>query len=407
MQSKKNLLVCMPDFPFPARKNGISIRYYPILEHAAKKFNIHLLIIAEGKVGQEAILEAKQFCEKISVHTRTPKNVSTFKKLTYRTKSLIPYTLPFDLIRYDEKDIETFIAQETKNTIYDNALCVLLSYQHLVKKVVQANRYVIDFIDSPYSTSFRKKGRSLLKAYDSFLLKLWERKTINALDYACYVSPLDRKLGAGINLNEEKIGVIPNGLYLNDFSEEKIDFGCNTIGYLGHMGYPPNIKAALRLYSIFKTHCLKLPNTKLVIIGRDPSPEITALAADKNVIITGTVENIWPYINGVDLFVFPMEIGSGQQNKLLEAMAAGIPVISTELGNSGIGATHNEEIIIANSNQEIGNSMVSLLQDNQRRQRIGITGKKFITENYYWPSILNIIDTKLLRTNHTNPNYPI
>ncbi len=396
MINKKKLLVCMPDFPFPARKNGISIRYYPILEELAKTFNIHLLVIAEGKVDQDGIQQAKEFCDKVSVYTRQPHPVSKLRKLTTRIKAFIPYQIPFDLIRYDEQLIANYIAQETRTATYDHALCVLLPYQHLIKKIVRAKRYVLDLIDSPYSTSMRTRGNSLIKHYDAQMMKLWERKTLKATNYACYVSPLDRKLGAGENIDENKIGVIPNGLFLQDFSTDKVDYGCNTIGYLGHMGYPPNIKAALRLYAIFKARHKQLPNTKLVIIGRDPAPEINALAKDPDVIVTGTVNNIWPYINGVNLFAFPMEIGSGQQNKLLEAMGAGKPVVSSALGNSGIGARDRHDIIEANSNDEIGDAIVLLANDPRYATEVGAAAKHFIERTYSWPSIFTQIHRQLL-----------
>lgn len=398
MTDKKNLLVCMPDFPFPARKNGISIRYYPILEQAAKKFNIHLLIIAEGHVGEDGIQQAKVFCERVSVYVRQPQKVSKFKKLITRIKAFIPYTLPFDLIRYDEQQIANFIAEETKGTTYDNALCVLLPYQHLVTKLVRAKRRSLDLIDSPYSTSLRTKGNSMIKAYDAWMMKLWERKSLQTLDYACYVSPLDRKIGAGSKCDGNRIGVIPNGLFLQDYNDGVINYGCKTIGYLGHMGYPPNIRAALRLYSIFKARRKELANSKLVIIGRDPAPEIMALGEDENVIVTGTVDNIWPYINGVDVFSFPMEIGSGQQNKLLETMGAAKPVISSALGNSGIGAKDRHDIIEANSDQDIGDALVLLVNAPEQAEKMGAAAKAFIDRTYSWPSIFDKIDTQLLNT---------
>lgn len=396
MAQKKNLLVCMPDFPFPARKNGISIRYYPILEQAAKTFNIHLLIIADGHVSEEGIQQAKGVCNKVSVYARQPHTVSKLRKLFTRIKAFIPYSLPFDLIRYDEQLIANFIAQETQGATYDNALCVLLSYQHLVKKIVRSNRYTLDLIDSPYATSLRTRGRSPIKSYDAFMMKLWERKTLESIDYACYVSPLDRKLGAGNYVDENKVGVIPNGLFLQDHSDEKINYGCNTIGYLGHMGYRPNIRAALRLYAIFKSHRDKLPNTKLVIIGRNPAPEIATLTEDPDVIVTGTVENIWPYVNGIDLFAFPMEIGSGQQNKLLEAMGAGKAVVSSRLGNSGIGAKNQDEIIEADSDGDIGSALVLLTNNKDRAKQIGSNAKSFIDRAYSWPSIFVKIEAQLL-----------
>lgn len=395
MSNKKNLLVCIPDFPFPPRKNGVSIRYYPILEHAAKAFNIHLIAITNSAPEPSHLEAANNICSKVSVFTRKPESVSRFKKIKARLKSLIPTQTPFDYVHYDEKKIADFIKNETAGTVYEVALSVLITHQKWVKKYATAKRHTLDVIDSPYSTRLRAQKPGLLNRYDSWLIRKWEQRTISSCDYACYISPLDRSIAFG-DLSATNVGIIPNGLYLQDHSAEKKDFGGATIGYLGNMAYPPNIRAALRLYSIFKSQRSKLPNTKLVIIGRDPAPEVAALAHDPDVIVTGTVENIWPYVNGVDVFAFPMEIGSGQQNKLLEAMGAGKAVISSTLGNSGIGAKNQQEIIEADSDEDIGNALVLLTCNKVHAQQLGINAKNFIDQTYSWPSIFVKIESQLL-----------
>lgn len=400
---KKSLLVCMPDLPFPARRNGISIRYYPILAHASTIFDIHLLVISNGD-GHSALDiagldEANKICTKVSIYYRQQKKISYYTKLSTRIKTLLPGATPFTEHRYDEAEIAQFVAHKTKGQIFDVALCVLIPYQHLVKKIVAAKRYALDVIDSPYSTTARTAGHSPLKHYDAWMVKLWERRILKAVDCACYISPLDRLLGAGKNVDEKKVAIIPNGLFLQDYTEAREIYNCNTIGYLGHMGYPPNIKAALRLYAIFQMRKKELPNTKLVIIGRDPAPSINALRQDPDVIITGTVDNIWPYVNAIDLFAFPMEIGSGQQNKLLEAMGAGKLVISSTLGNSGIGAHDLEEIIEANSDVDIGDALVRFTKERELASAIGARAKQFIDRTYSWTSILNKIDTHFFNTN--------
>jgi glycosyltransferase involved in cell wall biosynthesis len=400
---KKTLLLCMPDIPFPARKNGISIRYYPIIEHMQQSFDIHLVVITNGKgdteIDQAGLTEAQGFCSLISIYRRLPKKLSPIYKLYTRLKTCIPGGVPYPEFRYDYDEISNFIKHETDGRNYDVALCVLIPYLPLVKKWVSAKKYSLDVIDSPHSTYVRKAGKSLIGNYDAWMVMRWERKLLKLAESTCYISALDRKLGAGDSADTTKIAVIPNGLFLHDHTDEKVDYPCDTVGYLGHMGYPPNIKAALRLYNIFIARKQDLPNTKLVIIGRDPAPEILALADDPDVVVTGTVNNIWPYVNAVDIFVFPMEIGSGQQNKLLEAMGAGKLVITSALGNSGIGAQSPQELIVANTDPDIGNALVEFSGDHQRIQEIGQRAKAFIIKTYSWNSIFGEFDRHLLDIN--------
>lgn len=400
---KKTLLLCMPDIPFPARKNGISIRYYPIIEHIRQHFDIHLVVISNDRgdteIDQAGITEANEFCLQVSIYRRSSKQMSTGYKILTRLKTFIPGATPYPEFRYDYEEISRFVKEETADRTYDVALCVLIPYLPLIKKWVSAKRYSLDVIDSPYSTYARKTGKSLIGKYDAWMVKRWERRLLRQVENACYISRLDRKLGAGDLVDENKIKVIPNGLFLQDHTEEKINYPFSTIGYLGHMGYPPNIKAALRLYNIFVSRKNELPNTKLVIIGRDPTPEILALTDDPDVIVTGTVNNIWPHINAVDIFAFPMEIGSGQQNKLLEAMGAGKLVITSALGNSGIGAQSPQELIVANTDADIGDALVKFNGDHQRIQEIGQRAKAFITKTYSWESIFGEFDRHLLDIN--------
>lgn len=400
MMNRKTLLICMPDVPFPARKNGISIRYFPIIKHASNHYDVHLLVIANGdgsaEIDSSGLAEAKQYCKEVSVHYRKVKKISLLYKLYTRLKTFLPTATPFPEFRYDQDDIAHFIQHATAAKTYDVALCVLIPYQPLVKSLVSAHQYSLDVIDSPYSTSLRNAGNSIIKNYDAWMVKRWERRVLRSVDRACYISPLDRLLGAGDKIDTNKIAVIPNGLFLQDHTSDSIAYGCNTIGYLGHMGYPPNIKAALRLYDIFCARKNELPNTKLIIIGRDPAPEILALGRNPDVVITGTVDNIWPYVNAVDIFAFPMEIGSGQQNKLLEAMGAGKLVISSALGNSGVGARNQHELIEADSDQGIGDALVHYIGNPSLAHAIGQRAQEFINRTYAWDSILKRIDQHLL-----------
>jgi polysaccharide biosynthesis protein PslH len=161
------------------------------------------------------------------------------------------------------------------------------------------------------------------------------------------------------------------------------------------MGYPPNIRAAKRLFKILKLAQKSIPELMLVIVGRDPSAEILELENDSSVLVTGSVDNIWPYVKAIDLMVFPMETGSGQQNKLLESMAVGKPVISSALGNSGVGATHGKNIIIADSDEEFAQAICTLTQNPEQKEDLGAQAEQFVHSKYSWPSIFKQLEKSI------------
>ncbi len=391
---KPKLLLCLEDFPFPARRNGFSIRYFPIIEHFSRKFDIDIFAIVPVTPSEDEIVSAKNFCEKVTIYQRVKCRVGLPRKIATRIVSLLPFAKPYDCVRYDQRYIEQAFIQDHSGVQYDLTVCTSISLSLIVRKFGSTKRLSIDVIDSPYLLKLRP-AVTLLQKYDAFMIKLWERRSVAKADCAAYISPLDRELGGGKQCDQNKVLVIPNGVYLKDSSSEVVNFHGPTIGYLGHMAYPPNIQAAKTLHRIFAKISVVRPDVKLVIVGRDPAPEIVSLGATPNVIVTGTVENIWPYVNGIDLFVFPMDTGSGQQNKLLEAMAAAKPVISTQLGNSGVGAVHGESLIIADTEDVIAENILKLMDSAAERERIGRNGLMFVRETYSWASVFKQFENSL------------
>ncbi len=399
---KKKLFICMSDIPYPPRKHGLSIRYYPILEHASRTFAIHLALISNEDINAEHVAELQKFCQKISIHRRKPTKPSFLKKILARVKSLTFFGKPYILVRYDEQEIIRFIKNETGGETYDIALNVSIANADLVRTQVKHKKYSLDLIDSLYSYFARSPKRSLLDYIDILTIRRWEQNQIRLANTACYISPLDRSVATGSLFDNEKLPVIPNGYFSDDYVTQRHNYGSFCLGFIGNMSYPPNIQAALRLAKIFRALVEKNKlDWTLALIGRLPSPEITALAQHQQILVTGTVDNIWPYVNGVDVFVFPMEIGSGQQNKLLEAMCAAKPIITTPLANSGIGALNEHHVIESVSDEELTGAILQLANNPQERDRLGAAAKEFVTERYSWQGIFKLLDKTLLHPSET------
>jgi glycosyltransferase involved in cell wall biosynthesis len=160
-----------------------------------------------------------------------------------------------------------------------------------------------------------------------------------------------------------------------------------TIGFLGHMGYPPNISAVLRLHDrLFLPMKKEIPELRLKIIGHWPGSEIRALESD-DVEVTGTVESIWPHLAEVNVMVFPMEIGGGLQNKILESLAADRAVVTTSISAIGCGEKGLEYLVVADTDEDLRAATLALLRDSSRRSEAVGKGRELL-RFFDWDEIL-------------------
>jgi len=122
----------------------------------------------------------------------------------------------------------------------------------------------------------------------------------------------------------------------------------------------------------------------LTIVGGSPSEEVRRLALDQGIRVTGYVEDLLPYYLKSDVSIAPMRIAGGVQCKILDAMAAGLPVVTSSQGNEGIGARPEKEIIVADSPNDFAERTVELLQDGYLRKTISQRGLDFLRSNFSW-----------------------
>jgi glycosyltransferase involved in cell wall biosynthesis len=160
------------------------------------------------------------------------------------------------------------------------------------------------------------------------------------------------------------------------------------------MSIPHNIDAA-RFFAIeiFPVIQKSFPESKFIIAGAEPSPSILKLSSLPNIKVLGYVDDLNYELNRSQIFVAPLRFAAGVQNKALEAMAAGIPVITTKIVNEGIGAKEDEEIIIAETPDEYNKQISRLFLDETLRRKIGLAGKNFVLNKFSWDIVLQRINT--------------
>jgi glycosyltransferase involved in cell wall biosynthesis len=161
------------------------------------------------------------------------------------------------------------------------------------------------------------------------------------------------------------------------------------IGFLGSMDWMPNIECVHHFVrDILPAILARFPQARLLVIGRDPAPSLRRLAAENDrVILTGTVEDVRPHLDRCEVLVVPLRSGGGTRIKIFEAMAQGVPVVSTTIGAEGLPVPDGEAILIADDPAEFADAVVTLLDTPDRRERLAEQARALMMDEYSWATV--------------------
>jgi glycosyltransferase involved in cell wall biosynthesis len=212
-----------------------------------------------------------------------------------------------------------------------------------------------------------------------------------------------RNAGPGV---AKRFEVVPNGVDLGYFTPPDAPRQPMTLVITGKMSYHANATAAVRFVEdVMPCVWAKLPDARLMIVGKDPPQEVVRLqgasgakALDSRhappvhgdatrVVVTGTVDDIRPFLQGAALAIAPIQYGVGIQNKVLEALACGTPVVATPQAVSGLSARDGEDLVVGRSPEGLAAAIVLLLEDPDRRRRIGEAGRTYVERQHNWRQI--------------------
>jgi glycosyltransferase involved in cell wall biosynthesis len=126
------------------------------------------------------------------------------------------------------------------------------------------------------------------------------------------------------------------------------------------------------------------PDLVFTIVGRDPAPAVRQLASISGVEVTGSVQNVRPYYREAIAAVVPLKVGGGSRLKILEAMAAGVPVVSTTRGAEGLHVRNGENILLVDATKQLAEPIMNVIDKQELRQRLTAGGRALVSERYDW-----------------------
>lgn len=209
-------------------------------------------------------------------------------------------------------------------------------------------------------------------------------------DHVLVTSPVDKVALESLTLRPSPISVVPNGVDLNYFSPCNEPRESGTLVFSGKMSYHANVTAALYLVNnIMPAVWARKPAVKLWIVGKDPAPDVQALATRHpgNVIVTGSVPDMRTYLRKASVAVVPVVYGAGIQNKVLEAMACGAPVVTSDKTTGSLQPGYEDALRVAKDTESFALSALNLLDDANERARLSRAGRRYVEAHHDWSVI--------------------
>lgn len=395
------ILLLTPQLPYPAHQ-GTTLRNFNIIRGLAARHEITLLSFRE-RAGDEAVPGAlDELCKRVvtvpqphdrSAATRLWQMVITdqpdmaLRLRSHHFEIVLRRLLSddqFDIIQVEGIELAWIIPVLRASTIGQK----IVFDAHNAEAYLQQRAYEAD------ARSLRRLPAALYSRVQTRRLLQYERWALRQVDWITAVSENDRRVLAA-QIGDAAISVIPNCIDVADYGRKAEFFaaqeGDSLLAYdlvfTGKMDYRPNVDAVLWFAREVWPHILeKRPQTTWAIVGQKPHKRLAVLQDVPGITLTGWVDQVVPFLQQGTIFIMPFRVGSGTRLKLIEAMAAGIPVISSALGVEGYAVENEEQLLIADSPADMTAAILRLLTDRPQRQRLVEKGRKFAAQ-YDWRGI--------------------
>src|SRR5712691_1102351 len=190
-----------------------------------------------------------------------------------------------------------------------------------------------------------------------------------------------------------RVCAIPTGVDTSYFTPDRSRESTAALAFTGSMDWRPNEDAVLHfLEAILPRVRREIPGASLTVAGRNPSSRLLAAAARAGVRVTGTVDDVRPYVAEAAVYVVPLRIGGGTRLKIFEALSMAKAVVSTSVGAEGLPLVHGEHYVRADDAEDFAGAVVSLFRDPTRRKALGAAGKDLVQGRYSWRNVAAIFE---------------
>lgn len=401
MAVKKKLLVITSRFPYPV-VGGDKLRIYEICKFLSEFYEITLICICKSKAELNYDISSDRVFARVE-RFYLPAYISYINCIISIFNSN-----PLQISYYYSAKLKKIVNEIAKKN--DIMLCHLVRTAEYVKDLkIPKILEMTDAISLNYSRAANYATifniRNLIYKFEYNRIEKYEKEIVHYFDETVLVSNYDSEYLT--NNSNILTSVITNGVDVSKYKFIKRD-NRNTdrrvIIFIGNMVSTQNLDAACYFVKEILP-LLKEINPIFRVVG-NISRENTSMLLSLNscVEITGTVEDINESVNEGWIGVCPVRIGAGIQNKILEYMSLGLPVITTEVGYEGLSAKINFELLVSNSPEEFANSILELNRDEAKYQELAVNARRYVSQNHDWKKLLIPYQSKFEKISTQNIN---
>ena len=400
-----NILYLAPFLPSPPDK-GERIRAFHLIRHLAREHTVHLACLVGSPAELDAAASLGAHCASVDA-VYLPRAMRRLRAavallgggLLYRSACSDQdvgglsqrRVAPFSVAAAEAPRLRRAIARRLEATSVDAIVVFSSSMAGYVSDVSSVPK-VVDFVDLDSElwrlyARHHRGARPWMFRREAVHLARHEDAVARAFGHCVFVSDAEAAAFRA-RAGNRPVSVIENGVDLEYFAGGG-DVGASArstrVVFTGAMDYVPNVDAVdhfcRRILPLVRA---SLPQVTFAIVGRDPGPAVARLARAPGVTVTGAVPDVRPYLAGAAVAVAPFRLARGVQNKILEAMAMGVPVVGTRTAFEGLHATEEDGVAIVDEPEAFARAVVGLLRDPERRRGWGRQARAHVERHHRW-----------------------
>lgn len=385
-----NILYLCHRFPYPPKRGG-KIRPFNMIRHLqASGHQVTVCSLARSAAEAEEGAGIAPHCT--AFHMGHVKEPLQFARMIMR----LPLTTPSSMGYFYSSELAAKVNHLLASQRWDLIFVHCSSVAQYVEHVTDVPK-ILDFGDMdsqkwleyahykpfPLSLGYTLEGTKMLWA---------EKRLARRFDLCTATTRAEWQ-----TLNDYGTGAatdwFANGVDAQFFSPTDGAYDADTISFIGRMDYYPNQECMQRFCDqVWPLLRQQRPQMKLLIVGADPSPAMKALGQLPGVTVTGSVPDVRPFIRGSALMVAPLAIARGTQNKILEAMAMGVPVVTSSVAAGGVDAEAPAHLLVADSPADLAAAVLRVTQNPAERDRLALAGRERMLSHHAWPKSMQRLD---------------